>query len=259
MAILETSTTRGRERAARAHQVREHHRTRPSAAGWLKAGAGAALAGYAAYVLVAWSRYGRVQPPAGSESDPLLDRFMPVYEVRGRHHVRVAAPASVTLAAAREMDLQHSPIARAIVRTREVILGAAPAGPRRATGLLEEVQALGWGVLAEVPDREIVVGAVTRPWEADVVFRAIPPHEFAAFSEPDYVKIAWTLRADPRGEHDSVFSTETRAVATDAAARARFRLYWSFFSPGMALIRLLSLGPLKKGAERRARERAEAG
>ena len=93
--------------------------------------------------------------------------------------------------------------------------------------------ALGWGVLAEIPGREIVVGAVTRPWMAQVVFRALPPDEFARFHEPGYVKIVWTLRADPIGADESVFRTETRAAATDPSARIKFRRYWSFFSPGI--------------------------
>jgi len=94
-----------------------------------------------------------------------------------------------------------------------------------------------------------VVGAVTQPWKAEVVFRALPPEEFAAFAEPGYVKIAWTLRADPISATHSVFRTETRVAATDAPARAKFRLYWSVFSPGMALIRLALLRPLKRDAE----------
>ena len=115
-------------------------------------------------------------------------------------------------------------------------------------------KSIGWGVLAEVPGREVVMGAITRPWEADVTFRALPPAEFAAFAEPGFVKIAWTLRADPVGERESIFRTETRAVATDDAARQRFRSYWSWASPGIALIRWLSLEPLKREAERRGRQ-----
>jgi hypothetical protein len=57
-------------------------------------------------------------------------------------------------------------------------------------------KSLGWGVLAEVPGGEIVMGAVTKPWTANPVFRALPPDAFATFDEPDYVKIVWTLRAD---------------------------------------------------------------
>jgi hypothetical protein len=45
-------------------------------------------------------------------------------------------------------------------------------------------------VLADVPEREVVVGAVTKPWEANVTFRALPPDQFAGFAEPGFVKIA---------------------------------------------------------------------
>src|SRR5207344_2764457 len=79
-----------------------------------------------------------------------------------------------------------------------LVLGASAEDARPSAGLLVDVQRLGWGVLAERPDREVVLGAVTRPWEPNVTFRAIAPEDFASFDEPDYVKITWTLRADPR-------------------------------------------------------------
>jgi hypothetical protein len=112
---------------------------------------------------------------------------------------------------------------------------------------------IGWGALAEIPGREIVMGAVTRPWVADVVFRPLTPGAFEAFREPDYVKIVWTLRADPIGTAASMFRTETRVATTDAAARSKFRRYWAFASPGIILIRWASLRPLKAEAERRVR------
>jgi hypothetical protein len=108
-------------------------------------------------------------------------------------------------------------------------------------------------VLAEKPGREIVVGAVTRPWEANVTFRGVPPDRFASFAEPGFVKIAWTLRGDPDANGGTIFRTETRAVATDAFARARFRRYWAFVSPGIILIRLASLAVVKADAERPSR------
>ena len=220
---------------------------------WLGAAAGFAAAAYGGYAAITWYRYGRPTAPDAGDGDPLLDRFMPTYDVVERHHIRVAAPAAVTLDAAREMDLQGSPIVRAIVRAREIVLGATPDDRPRPRGLLAETQALGWGVLAEVPGHEVVVGAVTKPWEANVTFRALPPDRFAAFDEPDYVKIAWTIRADAIDDTQSVFRTETRAVATDATARARFRRYWSLFSPGIIVIRWALVGPVKREAERRAR------
>jgi hypothetical protein len=224
-----------------------------ASARWLAAGAGVTAAAYGAYVGITWFRYSDAAPPSPEEQDPLLDRFMPSYDVAERHHVRVAAPAAVTLAAAQEMDLLHSPSVRAIIRARELILGAKPDDRPRPRGLLAEVQSLGWGVLAEVPGREIVVGGVTKPWEANPTFRALPPDEFQRFSEDDCVTIVWTLRADPVGTAESIFRTETRVRTTDPAARARFRRYWAFLSPGIILIRWISLGPLKAEAERRAR------
>jgi hypothetical protein len=179
---------------------------------------------------------------------------MPNYEIVERHHIRVVAPAAVALDVARKVDLQASPVVQTIIRAREVILGATPDERPRPRGLLTEVQSLGWGVLAEVPGRKVVAGAVTKPWEANVTFRALPPYQFATFNEAGYVKIAWTIRADPINETESVFRTETRAVATDASARSRFRRYWSFLSPGIIVIRWAVLGPVKKEAEHRARQ-----
>jgi hypothetical protein len=78
-----------------------------------------------------------------------------------------------------------------------------------------------------------------------------PPDEFSAFNEPGYLKIAWTLRVDPIDAGRSLFRTETRATATGPEARAKFRRYRPFFSPGMMLIRWTLLVPLKKEARRR--------
>jgi hypothetical protein len=204
-------------------------------------------------------RYGHVKRlELPEEEDVLLDRFMPNYEVVERYQAWVAAPAEVTFSAACDMNLQDSAVIRGIFKARELLLGSKPDDKTLPRGLLAQTQALGWGVLAEVPGREIVMGAVTQAWLADVVFRALPPNEFTAFSDPGYVKIAWTLRADAIGPAESVFRTQTRAITTDPTARAKFRWYWSKASPGIWLIRRLMLGPLKREAERRARQtRAE--
>jgi hypothetical protein len=219
---------------------------------WPALAIGITAGSYAACVALAWVRYGRRRLAASADRDELLDRFIPEYEVVDRHHVRIAAPAAITLAAAREMALFDAPLVRAIISARELFFGSGPhdRAPRR--GLLDEAQSLGWGVLADAPEREIVVGAVTRPWEANVTFHALGALDFAAFHERGWVKIAWTLRADPVGETASIFRTETRVATTDPTSRARFRWYWAFVSPGIVLIRLMSLPLVKRDAERRA-------
>jgi hypothetical protein len=219
---------------------------------YLCGGLGLAVAGYAVYAACAWLRYGRPRPADPRERDVLLDQFLPDYEVAERHHVRVRASAAATLSAASQLDLRGSSLVRAIFDARARILGAQTT-TRQTQGLLAEVQALGWRILAEVPGREIVVGAITQPWKADVVFRCPAPEAFRADRRPDHVKIVWTLRADPIGPSASIFRSETRVATTDARARRRFRRYWAVFSAGIILIRRVMVGEVKRAAERRVR------
>lgn len=219
---------------------------------WLPLLAAFGAGAYATHAAMTWTRFGRPVRPSETETDELLDRFIPTYDVVERHHIDVDAPAAVTLDAARRLDLSGSPIVRALFKGRELIMRAEAAPPRESRGMLEDLLSFGWVVLGEIPDREVVLGAVTKPWESNPVFRAVPPDEFARFAEPAYVKIALTLRADPTGPSSSVFRTETRALATDAFARERFRVYWAFLSPGIWLIRQMMLRPVRREAARRA-------
>lgn len=220
---------------------------------WFAAGAGFATALYATHAAFTWLRYGYPQRPASEEIDSLLDQFIPAYEVVERHSVHVAAPPETTLAAACEMDLLQSLIIRGIFKAREMMLGGHPDSRRHPRTLLAQANELGWAVLGEVPGREIALGAVTCPWVANPVFRPLPPAEFAAFHEPGFAKIVWTLRADPIGAGESVARTEIRVATTDREARTAFRRYWSLVSPGVALIRRISLRLVKVEAERRVR------
>ena len=215
-------------------------------------GAGAAALGYAG--LVAWhrSRYGTVNHVAEPGSSELLDRFIPSPEVLEHHHIAIAAPAEIVMAAAKEIRVMDSPLIRAIFKARELAMGGEPDRREHPGGLIEQVQSIGWAILAELPGREIVLGAATMPWHANPVFRSIDSGDFEAFREPGYVKIAWSLRAERVDASHCVFHTETRVSTTDPAARERFRRYWSFVAPGVELIRLAMLMPLKRDAERRA-------
>jgi hypothetical protein len=215
----------------------------------LVTGAGMASAAYASYFAATWLRYGHAKPARGDARDELLDRFMPRYEICERHAIDVAAPAEVTLAAAKTLELESSPIIRGIFKGREWIVRSHPDATARPDGLLEHMKSVGWGVLADTPC-EVVLGAVTKPWEANPVFRAIAPADFVAFGEPDYVKIAWTLRVTPTDDGGSTFRTETRAVATDPDARKKFRRYWSLLSPGIIVIRWAMLPALAAAAAR---------
>jgi hypothetical protein len=214
-------------------------------------GAVLAAVGAAGVIAIGWFRFGAARP----SPNPLLDALMPDCDVAERHEIDVDAPADVTFAAARELDLFRSPIVRIIfaIRTIPSRLHGDHEPELRPASFVDQTLALGWGMLAEVPNRAIVMGAVTKPWEPVVTFHAVPAQEFRRFHAPGFAKVVWTLEVEPLGPSRSRLRTETRVATTDAEARRRFRRYWAVFSPGIVAIRWEALRLVKAEAERRAR------
>jgi hypothetical protein len=215
-----------------------------------------AAAGYAALVVLNRARYGHAERFAAGAKDSALAQFIPNPEVAEHHEIEIHAPVHIVLATAKSLELLTSPLIRAVFRARELALGGKPDSRPQPTALYEQMTSIGWVVLSEQPGCEIVFGAVTQPWVASPVFRSIPPQEFRDFNEPGFVKIAWTLGAAPVDDERSIFHTETRVCTTDASARERFRKYWSFVAPGVRLVRLAVLQPIRRAAEQRVRAEA---
>jgi hypothetical protein len=187
----------------------------------------------------------------GTESLRILDRFIPDPDVRERFETTIHAPADVVMRVAVDFDMHSVAAVRAIFRLREAFLGTTTLSPRRPQGIVEETKSLGWGVLAEQPGRAVVCGARCQPWLAEVRFSALDAEQFASYSAPGQVKIAWTLEAEPIADGVTRFAQETRAVATDAHARRKFLRYWRWARFGIIGIRLLLLPAVRRTAERR--------
>jgi hypothetical protein len=181
----------------------------------------------------------------------LLDQFIPKFDVRTRHQITIHAPAEMVFDTARDFDMESIFVIRAIFWLRSLVLGAKMQRARRSTGLVTEMLDLGWGRLAEEPNRFFVAGAACQPWQADVAFSPVPPDQFPTFAQGDRVKIAWSLETETLGPALTRFTAETRAVATDDAARTKFRRYWVIFGIGALMIRRLLLAALRQRAERR--------
>jgi hypothetical protein len=194
----------------------------------------------------------RLRPALAPESPAVA--FIPTPYVRDRHEIVIDAPADRVFFDATRIDLLSLPVIRAIFRVRARLIGDTFEPPRKPLGIVADTMVLGWGLLAHAPCRSIVMGAAARPWTRNVTFRAIPPGEFAAFAEPDYVKIVWTLEADPIGPERTRFRTETRVEPTDAAARRKFFWYWMVFGLGIRFIRWNMLRDLRRRALRHHHE-----
>lgn len=194
--------------------------------------------------------------PAPSPQSPAAV-FIPKPYVRDHNEIVIAAPADLVFFDATRIDMQSMPLVRAIFTTRGWFMGDTIEPPQKPLGLVADMMVLGWGLLAHTPCRSIVMGAAARPWTRNVTFRAVPSDEFAAFAEPDYVKIVWTLEADPIGPERTRFRTETRVEPTDAAARRKFFWYWMAFGIGIRVIRWSMLRELRRKALRHHHESAQ--
>lgn len=180
-----------------------------------------------------------------------LDAFIPVADARERYALAVRAPAPLVYQLAHDFDMQSVSLVRGIFRLRERLMGSR-SGIRAPRGIVEETRALGWGCLLERPGELFIGGAVCQPWLPDVVFRSVPPDQFATFAEPGQVRIAWTLEAHPLGPGLTELVSETRVAATDEAARRRFLSYWRWARVGIYSIRWLLLPAIRRQAERQA-------
>jgi hypothetical protein len=178
-------------------------------------------------------------------------RFFTRMDVHERHEVVVRAPAALVFDTAAHLDVLSLPIVRAIFRMRAFVMRSTRPPASWPEGLLAETWAMGWRQLDARPDALVVMGAVTQPWLGDVTFRGLPAGEFARFSEPNQVRIAWTLEALPMGVSRTRLRTDTIVAATDAAARRRFRRYWLGAGFGVIAIRLFLLPAIRREAERR--------
>jgi hypothetical protein len=177
-----------------------------------------------------------------------LDPFIPNPDIRERHSIIARAPAPIVFQAAQGFNFQSVGLIRAILRLRQGLLGSTNV-ERRPQPFLQEAVAMGWGILVDDPGHLVVAGAICQPWLADVKFKPTSPAEFSSYHEPTHVKIAWTLEVEPLSPTSARLSTETRAVATDAEARTRFRRYWRWARFGIVAIRWFMLPAIRRQAE----------
>lgn len=174
---------------------------------------------------------------------PLLNELLPRWHFRERHVRAVAAPPERVWDAIHEVTLGEMPLARLLFRLR----GMSQAADRP---LLEQMLAGGYAWLGEVPGRELAAGVVARMWRpgGDVQPISGGP-EFAAFERPGFAKAAMDFRLLAGEDGGTRLETETRILATDAAARRAFGRYWLVVRPGSGLIRRVWLRAVARRAE----------
>jgi hypothetical protein len=172
---------------------------------------------------------------------PLLDDVVPQFDFGSRHELVIAAPAEAVADAAERWSLAAD--GPAPVRWLFRLRGFVPA-PYVGDGLKATFTRAGFGILAERPGSEIVLGIAGRFWALDepsALRRTPDAAAFRAFAEAGNAKGAMSVRIVPLGPDRTRLETETRVVCVDAAARRRFALYWALVKPFSGWIRRIML------------------
>ena len=186
-----------------------------------------------------------------------LDQFSPAYQFSEFHSIVIAAPKEQVYRALKLVTAGEITLFRTLTWLRrfgrpgpENILN-----PPLHVPLFDVATTTSFLVLAEEPDREIVLGtlvAAPRGWRPPSKptpdgFKAL----FVNSKTPGFASATMNFRIEEAGPTACTLTTETRVYATDASTRRRFARYWRVIYPGSALIRRMWLRAIARRAESR--------
>ena len=180
-----------------------------------------------------------------------LDRFAPQYEFHEIHSIRVAASSHRAYQAVRAVTADEVLLFRMLVWIRRFGRSGPESilSPSKHTPLLEVATRTSFVLLADEPDREIVVGMAVIAPPGFTLKGQLPRERFPAIREPGFALAMLNFLIESSGLDTCRVTTETRVHATDAATRRRFGIYWRMVYPGSALIRRMWLRAIKRRAE----------
>ena len=180
-----------------------------------------------------------------------LQRLIPLPHLLEIDRIDVDAPAAHVWARVRQGELAHTRPIRALFKLRS--LASRRTGGASETIRIDSLRSSpehpGFQIFADEPPHELAVGAIGKVWRLDIPFVHVSDDRaFEAFSQPDYIKVAWAIRVLPRGPRKSHVEFEVRVAATDEASWRKFRRYFRVIGPFSRFIRRSLLGALARDA-----------
>jgi hypothetical protein len=177
-----------------------------------------------------------------------IDEVVAAYQFGEHHEIEIQAPPERVMQAVRAVTAREIRLFRLLTwlraphlgKARESILNPSPDEP-----ILDVALRSGFLLLREVPEQEVVLGAVV------CCGRRAPPKDAEAFGAltGSLARAVMNFRVTEQGSGRSRLVTETRVAASDAGALRRFAVYWRLIYPGSALIRKTWLRAIKARAE----------
>jgi hypothetical protein len=188
----------------------------------------------------------------------LIDQYLPRFDVREIHRIRVRASPDATWVALHRADLARSPLVGAllVIRALPAALASGRAGLDRLRHesvrhvTLDSFVGEGFRILEERPPEELVIGLEGKFWRPTGDLCTPLPDTFARAAPPaGTARAVWNFRIVATAPTGCELVTETRVLCADAAARRRFLPYWWLIRPGSGLIRRAMLRSVRDTAE----------
>ncbi len=174
----------------------------------------------------------------------LIDSFAPNPDAVEKHSISINASSDIVYRELWNADLGGSLIIKALLALRslpEIVLHSRRSLRRGRKITLQTLIDAGFGVLAEEPGREIVLGVTGRFWRPTGNLSPFQREDFDGPVPAGLARAVWnfSVREDEPGR--TILLTETRIVCGDDQSRRKFRAYWFFVRPFSGLIRRLML------------------
>ncbi len=182
----------------------------------------------------------------------LIDSLAPEFDAEETHAILINASRQTVYQALCTADWGESAIIKGLVWLRAMpafVASGCRSFPQGRTFTLQTLVDSGFGLLAERPGDEIVLGVSGRFWR--------PTGNLSAFNRADFDKAVpaglawgiWNFSLADAGAGKTILSTQTRVVCGDSSSRRKFRTYWLIVRPFSGLIRLMLLKSVRLRAE----------
>lgn len=180
-----------------------------------------------------------------------LDTLIPTPRLLELSEVDLVLPLDRAWQVVRHLDLARSQLVRALfaVRTLPDVITGHKQKPLRLDidSLVSTSEQPGFQLLVDRAPHELAVAAIGKVWQLEIPFVHVPDAaSYLGFVQPDYVKVAWAIRLDPRGADNTHLTFELRVDATDDASWRKFQAYFLLIGPGSRFIRWSMLRQLAR-------------
>jgi hypothetical protein len=189
----------------------------------------------------------------------LIKELMPEPDIVMRHLRGVHAPPERVFAALSTVDFGKSGLLSLLFALRGIpalltapkeTLGRIRARKPGSALTLRRITKEGFGLVAERPGQEIVLGVTGRFWKASAKLQPAGRELFRAGPAEGDALVAWSFLVEPAPKDHSRLITETRIKAADVDTLLTLKRYWRVVHPGSALIRRSMLAAIAREAGR---------